>query len=428
VIGPRLKDLGRWFSGGTPPSERAEYWDGDVPWLSGKDFNKTVLREPTKFTTATGAALHSRLVPGGQTVLVLVRGMALAHGLPVARLPFDAAINQDVRGLVLRPEFDPEFVYYALVGRRAELNAHIDRAAHGTARLLETVYSHRIAWMPELTAQRTIATFLDRECERISAAASRESELTSCLSRVPAGLFEADHRVRAAERVPLRFSLRAVEQGWSPQCEARLAEPGGWGVTKTGAANYGHFRPDEHKALPVDLRPLPEFELRVGDLVMSRANTRELAGSAARVRELGGWRLLMCDKLYRLGVRDQVLDPDFAVLAINSREARRQIEASTSGASASMQNISQDVVRGLRLPRPSLADQRAIVARVNAASRDVARSMSIASELRVALTAYRSSLIHEAVTGKLDVTSLSDRQMDERLHAAAENRLDEVAV
>jgi type I restriction enzyme S subunit len=136
----------------------------------------------------------------------------------------------------------------------------------------------------------------------------------------------------------------------------------------------------------------------------------------------------MCDKLYRLGVRDQVLDPDFAVLAINSREARRQIEASTSGASASMQNISQDVVRDLRLPRPSLADQRAIVARVNAASRDVARSMSVASELRAALTAYRDSLIHEAVTGKLDVTAASDRQMDERLHAAAENRLDEVPV
>jgi type I restriction enzyme S subunit len=284
VIGPRLKDLGRWFSGGTPPSERAEYWDGDVPWLSGKDFDKTVLREPTKFTTEEGAALHSRLMPGGRSVLLLVRGMALAHGLPVARLPFDAAINQDVRGLVLRPEFDPAFVYYALVGRRAELNVHIDRAAHGTARLLETVYLHRIAWMPQLTAQRTIAAFLERECERISAAASRESELTSRLSRVPAEFLEADHRVRAAERVRLRFSLRAVEQGWSPQCEARLAERGGWGVTKAGAANYGHFRPDEHKALPIDLGPLPEFELREGDVVMSRANTRELAGSAARVR------------------------------------------------------------------------------------------------------------------------------------------------
>jgi hypothetical protein len=54
--------------------------------------------------------------------------------------------------------------------------------------------------------------------------------------------------------------------------------------------------------------------------------------------------------------------------------------------------------------------------------------MSIASELRAALTAYRYSLIHEAVTGKLDVTAASDRQMDERLHAAAENRLDEVPV
>jgi hypothetical protein len=53
---------------------------------------------------------------------------------------------------------------------------------------------------------------------------------------------------------------------------------------------------------------------------------------------------------------------------------------------------------------------------------------AIADRVRAALTAYSSSLIHEAVTGKLDVTAASDRQMDERLHAAAEGRLDEVPV
>ncbi len=136
MTGPRLKDLGRWFSGGTPPSERAEYWDGDVPWLSGKDFDKTVLREPTKFTTEEGAALHSRLMPGGQTVLLLVRGMALVHGVPIVRLGFRAAINQDVRGLhVDTTRFDVGFVYYALLGLRGELEIHIDHAAHGTARV-----------------------------------------------------------------------------------------------------------------------------------------------------------------------------------------------------------------------------------------------------------------------------------------------------
>jgi type I restriction enzyme S subunit len=412
-------------AGGTPSVDNPRYWteDGDGhAWAAIADMTREPRLKRTNRRVSEEGIRAARL-PLGRPDTVLFAMYASLGAMAVLDVP--ATWNQAILGITPRPGTSVDFVRYALIDRRRDLlslarsntQANLNQEQVGNLRIL----------VPALGIQRRIAQFLDRECARIMVAGTREADLAARLKPVPAQLFEADHQVRMAERVRLRFSLRAVEQGWSPQCEARLAEPGGWGVTKTGAANYGHFRPDEHKALPVDLRPLPEFELRVGDLVMSRANTRELAGSAARVRQLGGWRLLMCDKLYRLGVHDQVLDPEFTVLAINSREARRQIEASTSGASASMQNISQDVVRGLRLPRPSLADQRAIVARVNAASRDVARSMSIASELRAALTAYRSSLIHEAVTGKLDVTAASDRQMDERLHAAAEDRLDEVA-
>jgi hypothetical protein len=36
------------------------------------------------------------------------------------------------------------------------------------------------------------------------------------------------------------------------------------------------------------------------------------------------------------------------------------------------------------------------------------------------LLEYRDALITEAVTGQLDVTAVSDRQMDERLHEAIE--------
>jgi type I restriction enzyme S subunit len=83
---------------------------------------------------------------------------------------------------------------------------------------------------------------------------------------------------------------------------------------------------------------------------------------------------------------------------------------------------------GIKLPLPCLERQHAIVADLQPRLESRRRGALTAERLRHALTAYRSSLIHEAVTGKLDVTKLSDRQMDERLHAAAEGRLDEVPV
>jgi type I restriction enzyme S subunit len=82
---------------------------------------------------------------------------------------------------------------------------------------------------------------------------------------------------------------------------------------------------------------------------------------------------------------------------------------------------------GIKLPLPCLERQHAIVADLQPRLESRRRGALTAERLRHALTAYRASLIHEAVTGKLDVTKLSDRQMDERLHAAAEDRLDEVA-
>jgi hypothetical protein len=51
---------------------------------------------------------------------------------------------------------------------------HIDRAAHGTARLRETAYTHRIGWLPDIVLQRQVVGFLDSEL----LAVSRIAELT----------------------------------------------------------------------------------------------------------------------------------------------------------------------------------------------------------------------------------------------------------
>jgi len=168
--GTRLKDLGQWVSGGTPPREEIEHWDGSVPWLSGKDFDRDRLRPASVFITEQAARTYSRVVPADALVL-LVRGMALVHGLPVGRLESDAAINQDVRALIPSKKYSSPYIRYALLASRGELGAHIDRAAHGTARMLESAYLVRVPVYP-LRAQREITHFLDRECERLRALTS----------------------------------------------------------------------------------------------------------------------------------------------------------------------------------------------------------------------------------------------------------------
>ena len=35
----KLSDLVSIIGGGTPKTSKTEYWNGDIPWLSVKDFN-----------------------------------------------------------------------------------------------------------------------------------------------------------------------------------------------------------------------------------------------------------------------------------------------------------------------------------------------------------------------------------------------------
>ena len=83
----------------------------------------------------------------------------------------------------------------------------------------------------------------------------------------------------------IRHLVSTIEQGWSPQCENFPVEaPDEWGVLKVGCVNGGFYRPSENKKLPLELAPMPAYALKRGDLLISRANTRELVGSAAVVQ------------------------------------------------------------------------------------------------------------------------------------------------
>jgi hypothetical protein len=156
--------------------------------------------------------IRAARLPLGRPDTVLFAMYASLGAMAVLDVP--ATWNQAILGITPRPGTSVDFVRYALIDRRRDLlslarsntQANLNQEQVGNLRIL----------VPALGIQRRIAQFLDRECARIMVAGTREADLAARLKPVPAQLFEADHQVRMAERVRLRFSLRAVEQGWSP--------------------------------------------------------------------------------------------------------------------------------------------------------------------------------------------------------------------
>jgi type I restriction enzyme S subunit len=135
---------------------------------------------------------------------------------------------------------------------------------------------------------------------------------------------------------------------------------------------------------------------------MSRANTKELLGSAAFV-EFARPKLLLCDKLYRLRTRPESLDPEFLVLSLGTSLSRHQLERDATGTSASMQNIGQDTVRNLRIPLLALPEQREVVERARRIRAEARALQQHVLQALDALEEYRMALISAAVTGQIDV-------------------------
>ena len=119
----------------------------------------------------------------------------------------------------------------------------------------------------------------------------------------------------------MKHLCKSIEQGWSPQCENESSEGEAPGVLKVGCVNGGLFRPTENKKLPADLAPIAQYSIKKGDLMVSRANTKELVGSAAVADEDFPW-LYLCDKLYRITVKPDCSTANYLSLYLASREAR----------------------------------------------------------------------------------------------------------
>lgn len=126
-----LGSIARFTSGGTPSKRKPQYWNGDVPWISGASLRGPRLRFSDRNVTEAAVGNGTRIAPKG-SVLLLVRGMALHKEIRVGQAMRALAFNQDVKCLIPRAGVNATFLLYALEGRRRELLGTVQASGHGT--------------------------------------------------------------------------------------------------------------------------------------------------------------------------------------------------------------------------------------------------------------------------------------------------------
>jgi type I restriction enzyme S subunit len=140
----------------TPSMANSAYWEGDVPWVSPKDMKQPRISDSIDHITEQALAETSISLVPLNSVLIVVRGMILAHSFPTAITERPVTINQDMKALRCHDKLEVEYLFWCLTGFAKVLTSFAQESAHGT-RKIETDTLKKLPFpVPPLSEQREI--------------------------------------------------------------------------------------------------------------------------------------------------------------------------------------------------------------------------------------------------------------------------------
>ncbi|MFG2528217.1 hypothetical protein [Streptomyces sp. NPDC048516] len=299
--------------------------------------------------------------------------------------------------LVINPELaDARFTSISLAGR--EVRRQIEVAASGSSRSMQNISQRSVEnlnllW-PLVEEQRRIVEVLDAvtEAEHAGEAiiaklgAVRDAAVESMLGHMDWGM-----RLPDALGAPVRNGFSPVESAaWT-----------GVQMLGLGCLTPRGFCPRQLKNAPVTVAVDHPAVLADGDLLMSRANTRDLVGLVGVYRGIGT-PCIYPDLMMRV-VPSERTNAGFLELVLRSSRARRQITGLAQGTSESMVKISGDSLKKIAIPLPALDEQARLLRVVGEFEKRIAMETEALAKLR---TLHRG-LTDDLLSGRVRVGAVA---------------------
>ncbi|MBL3557619.1 MULTISPECIES: restriction endonuclease subunit S [Marinobacter] len=187
----RLKHLVRTKGGSTPSKENQEYWEGEIPWVSPKDMKKSRISDSSDHISEKALLETGLSSIKSQSVLIVVRGMILAHSVPVAITEVPVTINQDMKALEAGPNVNPDYLLLLLSGIRDAVFEYIDSSAHGTKKLEWERFEGIQLPVPRLGEQRHSVLEVEKRLKQIDELSRQAVGVNRLLQERRSGLISA---------------------------------------------------------------------------------------------------------------------------------------------------------------------------------------------------------------------------------------------
>lgn len=154
-----LCQISEFKSGGTPSKKNSTLWGGNIPWVTVRDMKSFEISDSLLKITKEGAKSGTTLVDK-DTLLILVRGMALKKGVPVCITKEQSAFNQDIKAVIAK-SIQSKYLGYYLISQSNKLQRLVDEAGHGTGRLQTDLLSEFPILIPPDQIQNHYTSIID---------------------------------------------------------------------------------------------------------------------------------------------------------------------------------------------------------------------------------------------------------------------------
>jgi type I restriction enzyme S subunit len=356
-----IASLGTVTTGSTPRTSEEHFYGGDIPFVTPAELDQIDPIMNAARTLSESGSQEARLLPEG-TVMVCCIGSLGKVGIAGRTV----ASNQQINSVI----FDPRLIWsrYGFYACRL-LKSRLQTLAPATtvAIVNKSKFEQLEIPVPPLPEQRRIAEILDRaEALRVKRRAAL-AQLDELIKSIFFDIFgDPITNPKRWPRAPFTNLLTNIDSGWSPVCLDRPVEDEEWGVLKLGAVTWCEYNPSENKALPDNLDPDPNLEVKPGDLLFTRKNTYELVAACALVQDTPP-RLMMSDLIFRLRLRhDAGIDPNYLHQLLIYPTKRREIQKLAGGSASSMPNISKAKLNTAQIEIPPLTLQQEFAYRISA--------------------------------------------------------------
>jgi len=410
----RIKMFSKIYSGGTPDKNKNIYWEnGTIPWIASGEVNQEIITQPTTYITTDALKNSSAKWIPKNAIVIALAGQGKTKGM-VALLDIETTCNQSLAAIVTK-NINSKYLLYWLKSKYQEIRGLVGEDRDGLN--LELVGNIPLP-IPSNDEQQSIVNFLDYKTNQIDKfIANRQRQIELFKEQLYFKINDAITKginkdaptkttdIQYVPNIPEHWDIRKFKSLTTILTCGYASTPEyvdeSIGVAFLSAQNcrpfamdlakYNFIKPELHKQLTRNKKP------QKGDVLVTRVGAG--IGQACMIDIDLEFSVYV--SLTHIRPNKEILS-EFIVYFFNT-EYCYQLNHEGTVVAGGQGNLNVKNVERYRIPLPPIEEQQEIIKYLDNYRSEMDNLISKYQKQIDLMQEYRTSLISQAVTGKIDV-------------------------